>query len=452
MRVVRSVRWVAVVLAVSVLAVACGDDGDDADDDAAAPGSTVGTVGSEPDDTTAATAAPPVTLELAARAAPTADPALAAAAITAFGADLFGTVATDADAGENVVVSPLSVAVALAMLEPGAVGDAQAQLRALLRIDDPAGFHASMNALEQSLEAREAESFGDDGDPGEVVVRVANAAYLQQGFPFEQAYLDAIGTAYGPVLQTVDFPPDPDAVAHEINAFVADATEGLIPDLIADGVLTVDTVLALVNALYLRASWQAVFPEGATVDAPFTLLDGAEVDVPLMHGYGDSSARGDGWVGATKSYVGGLAMQVILPDEGRFDEVAADLGAVLAAYDEARSSGTTLAVPRFDTRMAAELTPALQALGLTAPYVQGGLLGIADVPGLVLDRVLHEAYVAVDEEGIEAAAATVAIAQATSGLVLPPVPVVLDRPFLFRVYDQHTGATLFVGRVMDPTA
>jgi serpin B len=418
------------VLAVSVVAVACGDD---ADDDDQVVGSTAAT---EVDGTTA----------------PTADPALAASAITTFGTDLFGAVTAEADAGENVVVSPLSVAVALAMLEPGTVGNAQIQLRALLGITDPAAFHASMNALEQTLEAREPGSFGVDGDPGEVVVRVANAAYLQQGFPFEQPYLDAIGTAYGPVLQTVDFPPDPDAVAHEINAFVDEATGGLIPDLVADGVLTIDTKLALVNALYLRASWQAVFPEAATLDAPFTLLDGTDVDVPLMHGFGDSSAQGDGWVGATKSLVGGLAVQFVLPDDGRFDEIAADLPAVLAAYDEARTSGATLAVPRFETRAAAELTPALQALGLTAPYELSGLLGIADVPELILDQVLHQAYVAFDEEGIEAAAATVAIVRATSAPVLEPVPVVLDRPFLFRVSDEHTGATLFVGRVMDPTA
>jgi serpin B len=265
-----------------------------------------------------------------------------------------------------VAVSPSSVAVALAMLEPGSSGAAQAQVRQLLRIGDPATFHASMNALEQALEARVPDAFNEGDDPGQVSLRVANAGYLQQ-LPVRAAYLDAIGTNYGPVLNTVDFSEDPDAVAHDINAFVADATNDQIRDLIADGVIRPDTVLALVNALYMRASWLQTFDPAQTADATFTTPDEATVTVPMMNGTSSSSARGTGWIGATKSYVGGLTAEFILPDPGQFDEIAANLPAVFDEYDTNRTSGAPLGVPRFHSRFSAELTPALNALGLTAP-------------------------------------------------------------------------------------
>jgi serpin B len=337
------------------------------------------------------------------------------------------------------------------MLEPGAVGRARDQLRHVLRIADPEAFHASMNALEQSLESRVAESATEGDRPGEVLVRVADAAYLQHGYPFLPAYLQAVGRSYGPVLEEADFSGDPDAVAHRINRFVADATHDRITDIVGSGVLSADTVLALVNALYLKASWRWVFDRGATEDGTFTRVGGTPLQVPMMHGGGDSSARGDGWVAATKPYVGGLSAQFILPDDGRFDEVAANLGEVIAAYDRARTSGAGLVVPRFDLRFSAELTPALRALGVTAPYQEGNLLGIAGDPRLVLDKALHQTSVAMDEDGTEAAAATVLTGVATSGPPRPPVPVVLDRPFLFRILDDRTGATLFLGRVLDPT-
>ena len=117
---------------------------------------------------------------------------------------------------------------------------------------------------------------------------------------------------------------DPDAVAHQINAVVAGATNNRIQHLIADGAIDPLTVLALVNALYLMASWISTFDAAAT-RPPFTGSGGAKMTMPMMNGTGDSSAAGNGRVGATKNYTGGLSAQFILPDEGRFDEIATDL-------------------------------------------------------------------------------------------------------------------------------
>lgn len=450
----RRFGWCVILVCVGAVS-ACGD-GRDRDSGAPSDSSPADSIdAAEAPDSSAATSdggdvAPGVVVPVAARAAPVGGPGVAGAAITEFGLDLFAQVRSS-DPGTNVTVSPASVAIALAMVEPGTVNAAQEQMRTLLRIDDPAAFHASMNSWEQDLEARTPGSYGEDDDPGEVTINIANAAFLQQGYPFEPAYLDAVGSYYGPVLREVDFMPDPDSVAHEINGFVAEATNDQIIDLIADGTIRPETVLALVNALYLKASWLETFDEDATTNQSFTLLDDTTADVALMNGTSSASASGDGWVAATKNYVGGLSAQFILPDKGRFDEIAANLATVVADFEQNRTSGTQLSVPRFETRTSTELTPALNALGLTAPYSPGGLLGIANDPQLVIDQVIHEAFVAMDEDGTEAAAATVVLGYPVSAPALPPVPVVLDRPFLYRIIDNTSGATLFIGQITDPT-
>lgn len=390
------------------------------------------------------------------RATPAAtdDAGLAGRSISEFGLDLFAAVARTAR-DENVVVSPTSVAMALAMLEPGTSGNARTELRRVLRIDEPEAFHASMNALERSLHDRATEDYGiGEWDPGEVTVRLANAAYVQHDYPFEAFYLDTVATHYGAAMKAVDFITGGgrDAAAGEINRFVAAATHDRITDIVGPGVFTERTRLALVNALYLKASWFDVFAEAMTNNGDFTGLDGRVLTVPMMDGTSGSSAAGDGWVGAEKAYVGDLCAQFILPDHGRFAEVEARIGGVFADYRRHRAPGARLAMPRFDTRFNVALEPAFRSLGLDDLYEKGGLLGIAADLRLVVDKALHETFVAMDETGTEAAACTVLTMRATSKRPgPPPVPVVLDRPFLFRVVDGQTGATLFLGRVIDPS-
>ena len=396
-------------------------------------------------------------VDVPARAAPAADPALAGASVAAFGDRLVAAAASAKAPGANVVLSPLSVAVALGMVEPGTSGGATAQLHDLLGIADAAAWHASMNALEQSLEARTPDpvdpGLGEGQAPGELILRVANAAFLRPGYPFRPAYLDAVGTNYGPVLEELDF-GDPEAAAGRINEFIAANTDDHITDLVSpDAIDPSATVLALVNALLLQASWQHQFDAARTVtDGTFTLADGTSVSVPMMHGGSSQSGRGDGWVGARKPLVGGLSFDVVLPDAGRFDEVAARFADVAGELASSPNPGGELVVPRFETRVNTELTDVLQQMGLTAPFAEGSLLGIADDPKTMIDSVLHESWLSVDETGIEAAAATVVLMVASSAPVTEPVAVVLDRPFLFRIVDQVSGAVLFSGRIMNPTA
>lgn len=382
-------------------------------------------------------------------------PQIAGASVAAFGFEILTATAAQAQAGDNVVVSPLSIAFALGMVEPGASGDSIAQFSDLLRIDDPATWRDSMSSLTQSLESRQPhpvpELAGTEQDPGELVINLADAAFVQPGYAFAPEYLDVVGTKFGAVIEELDF-TDADGAAERINGFVADETDDLIPELVQPEAIDPATVLALVNALLLKASWQTTFDAASTATAPFTRLDGSTVDVPLMHGGGDRSGAGDGWVGASKVLVGGLRFEVVLPDEGRFDEIAARYADVTAELTAAPNPGGELAVPNFETRVSVALADVLQSLGLTAPFAEGGLLGIADDPKLLIDDVLHETYLSIDEDGIEAAAATIVLMVATGAPIDQPVPVVLDRPFLFRIVDDDSGTTLFTGRIMDPSA
>lgn len=376
---------------------------------------------------------------------------LAGRAVSELGLDLF---AATEPGDDNLLFSPLSIAVALGMLEPGANGDGAHQLHDLLRIDDPVAWHASMNALTHDLDSRVAEPTTEDdtSDPGEVEIAVANAAFTQPGYSFRAEYLDAVGRDYGAVIESLDFATDPAAAADRINGFIAEATDGHITDLVAPDAISPDTVLALVNALLVRASWLTTFDEDQTTERAFTRDDGTTVTVPMMSGTGDRSGRGDGWVAAGKQLVGDLRLDVVLPDEGRLADVSARLAEVMADVDVMTNPGGVLGVPRFETRVDLALTEALQTAGLTAPFTRGHLLGIADDPTAVVDQALHQAWLSVDEDGLEAAAATVVLAIATSAPIDEPVTVVLDRPFLLRIVDTRSDATLFLGMIIDPTA
>ncbi len=385
-------------------------------------------------------------LELPFREQPTSDPAPAARAITDVGFQLF-----KAERGRspdaNLSLSPTSLVVALSMMEPGAVNDGQTELRGLLGIDDPDAYHAAMNALEQSLEGRRANQQAPSD-----MIRLANAAYLQPGYPFKQPYLDTVGRHYGAALHQVDFGANPDGAAEVINAWVAEETEDHIPTLIPAGGLTADTVMVLVNALYTKADWALPFPDDDTETDSFTLLDGSTVDVPMMAGEAALAMKADGWVGASKPLMGDLHLQVIVPTDGRFDEVGQRIDEVFARFEQGAEMGGDFWLPRFKTRTKSKPAASLQELGVVGVFKEGRLLGVADSERLILFDIWHEVYLDVNETGIEAAAATALGFRDVGGYVgPPPVAVRVDRPFYYRIHDGETGATLFIGQIVDPT-
>jgi serpin B len=397
--------------------------------------------------------------------APEADVASAAASIEAFAADLYGLLATDAGDG-NVVFSPSSIVTALAMTYAGARGTTAEQmagtLHFALRGD---ALHQALNSLDRTLESRNFSEKDYLGTQRGVLVKTADSLWGQKSIVFEQPFLDTLATNYGAGIRLVDFWQATEKARSAINDWVAGETEGRIPELVPESAAKdlASAYLVLVDATYLDATWMREFSPTNTTDGEFTTLSGTTARTPMMHQtttyrYG----TGDGWQTVELPYAGGkLAMLLVVPDKDRFAEVEAELVSTdgntgllaqsLASLGD--SQKVALALPKFTFRTHASLVSALKALGMTAAFDPGS----ADLSGMTtqvdtwLGDVVHEAYIAVDEEGTEAAAATGVTTVAGISLD-PPIELTLDRPFLFAIRDLVTGELLFLGRVTDPTA
>ncbi len=403
----------------------------------------------------ACAAEPPVAMAMsdaqrAAAHAPSSDVENAASSMESFGTDLYTVLSTGSG---NVVFSPASIMTALAMTYAGARGVTAAEMAAVLHIDleDPA-FHSAMNALDQILESRSFKS-GDD----RVELSFANSLWGQDGLTFEAPFLDLLAEDYGTGMRLVDFKTGAERARIQINEWVASRTNDKITDLIPAGALNELTRLVLVNAVYLNATWAHQFDPNDTADGSFTTLAGTELTVPMMHQTSSFDyANGDGWQAVQLPYSGDtLAMLLIVPDEGRFTDVERELGSGLLSEAVSGLSSTSmgLTVPKFTFRTQAQLRPALTSLGMPTAFdpTSADFSGMTTVEKLLVDEVIHEAYIAVDENGTEAAAATAVVMRATSA---PMVDVTLDidRPFIFALRDTETGALLFFGRVVVPSA
>ena len=262
---------------------------------------------------------------------------------------------------------------------------------------------------------------------------------------------------YGAAMRLVDYMGDTEGARQTINGWVAQETQDRIDELIPGGALSVDTRLVLVNAIYFSASWKYPFNPDRTWDGPFTRLDGSTVEVPMMTqdlgGQGAGYFDGEGYEAVEMPYDGDqLSMVLIAPDNGIFPDFEATFdSAKLAEILEGLSGGEiNFTMPRFEFSQDLPLSQHLQALGMNDAFQQG----VADLSGmdgghtLYIQDVLHQAFVAVDEAGTEAAAATAVIIGDTS---VPPA-VRFDRPFVFLIRDIPTGAVLFMGRVVDPSS
>ena len=241
----------------------------------------------------------------------------------------------------------------------------------------------------------------------------------------------------------------------EINNWVSDKTEEKINDLLPEGSINPETKLVLVNAIYFKADWLDAFDANDTYDRDFKLLDGSTVSVPMMgqRMYIPYALR-DGYAIAELPYAGGTAaMTLIVPDEGRFEEIEAQLSH--AMIQEALASITTtdvaVAMPKFKYESAFLLSDALSALGMPFAFDenQADFSGMTSEQDLFISDVIHKAFVAVDEEGTEAAAATAVIMEGATAMMTEN-SIYIDRPFIYLIRDTETGQILFIGRVLNP--
>ncbi len=370
------------------------------------------------------------------RAATADEVATVVGGMSELGLELFGELA---GAGGNVAISPWSVSEGMALSALGAEGTTAAEMEEVLNIDlEPDAHHTALRTVHDELLGR-----ANDG----LALSAANRVFAQRGMSLTDSYLADLSRFYEAPLSETDFGQPEDARA-AINDWVAEQTEDRIPELFPSGTIDAQTRLALVNALHLDAEWHFPFNADNTEDQPFWLEEGRSVSVPTMH-YNEylPSGSGEGWQVVKIPYAGeALSMLVIVPTDLASFRSSFDA----AELDQIRSSlqdgGIHLALPRFELAYHTSLVEPLQSLGMRSAFSSAADFSrITGRPGLFIDAIEHSTFVSVDEDGTEAAAAT------GTGMALSHGPTVtVNRPFVFLIQDDATGAVLMVGQVTDP--
>jgi serpin B len=367
----------------------------------------------------------------------------------AFAFDLYQSLRSE---NGNLAYSPFSISLALAMTSAGARGETEAQMTQAMHFLPQAQLHPAFNALDQALEATPTSS---DKNQEPLQLNVANAVWTEQTLPLQSDFLDTLALHYGAGIHQSDFINQPNAVKDEINSWVSDETQEKIQDLLSENAIGPFTRMVLVNAIYFKADWLNQFDSNSTADAPFHLLDGSQVQAPLMNkGMTLPYAAGDGWQMAELPYAGGTAaMDILVPDEGRFEEIEASLNAeaVSAMWSGLQPTSVAFALPKFKVESSFKLDDSLAALGMPNAFDPdlADFSGITGHNDLFIGAVVHKAFVAVDEEGTEAAAATAVIMELSMAPMFD-VTLTVDRPFLYIIRDLQSGQILFMGRVLNP--
>ncbi|OGN99475.1 MAG: serine protease [Chloroflexi bacterium RBG_13_51_52] len=373
----------------------------------------------------------------------------------AFAFDLYQKLKTSEG---NLFYSPYSISAALAMTYAGASSTTAALMATALHFNlSQEKLHPAFNWLDSELAKRGEGAEGKD-DEG-FRLNVVNAIWGQKGYGFKVAFLDTLAENYGAGLRILDFISEPDKSRVTINDWVNEQTEKRIQNLIAPGGITPLTRLVLTNAIYFNAAWENQFYEEATENLSFYLLDGGSVTVPMMKQTESLRyAKGDNYQAVELPYDGGeLSMVILLPAEGKFTEFENSLDYRQAdrIFSSLKGKRVKLTMPKFEFESDFSLKQALSALGMAEAFSGGAdFSGITGNSDLFIGDVVHKAFVSVDENGTEAAAATAVIMLGSAPGPKPeePVTVTIDRPYIFLIRDIETGAILFIGRILNPEA
>lgn len=349
-------------------------------------------------------------------------------------------------AGESTFVSPYSAATALHLVLNGAVGGTKKEMQQVLDA-------ATMSSEELNQAGKAAADLLNSGDTN-VVLTTANALWYQQGAAIEPNYLELSRKFFSSAIRPLDF-GNLKAAASVINQWANDQTHGHIQD-IANGVITRDTDLFLANAIYFKGKWQHPFVASATKERAFQAADGTKKQVPMMQMSRSFAYReGTNYQAVRLPYAGNeLAMYVFLPAP---DSTPATLLNVMNGDSWQRDTMPgfgpregMLMLPKFKLENTLELKRPLQALGMQAAFdpTQADFSDMFGDPHHI-SAVCQKAYVAVSEEGTEAAAVTGITVRPTMIPVRRPKPfeMIVNRPFLFAIVDSRSGIILFMGVV-----
>ena len=390
-----------------------------------------------------------------ARAAETAHPATADQAAVvdgnnAFAVDLYGQLRKQ---NGNVFFSPESISTALAMTYAGARGSTASEMARTVHFTlPPDRLHPAMGALLNDLNTPH------DG----YQLRVADALWAQQGAPFLDDFLQLMKIDYGAGFNQVDFKDATKAARLTINKWVEEKTDDKIMNMLQPGVLSPQTRLVLTNAIYFKGTWQTQFDKARTKDEDFHLSQANTIKAPLMHREGSFKYfKGAAFQALELPYKSDeLSMIVFLPNDvsglSTLEQSLTASNTQLWLRELAPIPKVILSMPKFKMTQQFGLNGALSAMGMPQAFEKdsANFSGMDGRRDFVMSAVIHKAYIDVNEEGTEAAAATAVVisrAMAVRSRRLQPPVFRADHPFLFLIRDNRSGCILFIGRVTDPT-
>ncbi|XP_042078953.1 leukocyte elastase inhibitor [Haplochromis burtoni] len=371
---------------------------------------------------------------------------------TAFALELFRTL-SQADSAGNIFVSPLSISSALAMVYLGAKGDTAAQMAQALSFSSGEGVHADFQKLNADINSPSAS----------YILKLANRLYGENTAHFLPDFLEATQKYYQADLKTVDFIGAPEACRAAINSWVEQQTENKIKDLLKPGTVRSNTRLALVNAIYFKGNWRNPFDEANTKEMPFKIKQNETVPVQMMYQMKKlpyNYIHDHGLQILELPYVNEeLSMFVLLPAES--SDGSDPLLKLEKELTQERlnewtdrknmevDSEVVVHLPKFKLEEDYELNDPLAKLGMKNVFCAGSadLSGMNGEGGLFLSTVAHKAFVEVNEEGTEAAAATAGM---VAFCMLREEHFRADHPFLFFIRHNKTKSILFFGRFSSP--
>ena len=382
------------------------------------------------------------------------EPAWIGQSNNAFAVDLYGKVA--GKTAGNLFFSPFSIQTALAMTYAGARGTTAEQMAAVLHLPaESTTIPGDFGGLIKGL----VSTGTDEGETGGVNLSIANALWGQAGFDFLPDFIQLLKTDYGAGIEELDFGHNAEGARQTINGWVEDQTHDKIKNLIAPGILLPSTKLVLTNAIYFKGTWVDPFNKSATELEPFHQSASAASQVNMMQAHEECGyAEGGDFQALELPYRGErLGMIVLLPS--KVDGMPAlekklTPGMLSGVFEKLRPKFRRVAVflPRFQLTEQLELAGTLRSMGMEAAFdpAHADFSGMTGTKLLFISNVIHKAYVGVNEEGTEAAAATAVVMVGAAMPMGPPVVFRADHPFLFMIRDETSGAILFMGRVTNP--
>src|SRR5256886_1733242 len=368
-----------------------------------------------------------------------------------------------ATGNENLCVSPYSIQSALAMTFAGADGETRTEMARVLHFpSDASAVAASFASLQHSLEemsiktaelVKKSREFGGPSEP--ITLSIANRLFAQNGYAFRPAFLSLVKQNFGAAFEPLDFVTNASAATQHINKWVADQTHDRIRDLIPGGALDETTRLVLANALYLKAPWAYEFSENATQPEPFHVRGESGIDVPTMQKKGEhfGYAKREGYTAVSLPYAGNdLQFLVLLPnDVNGLHALESKLsGDMLAGCAKLQTRDVDLHLPKFKLKPPTmALAEKFEALGMKTAFdkPQGSANFDKMAPRkpkdyLYISQIFHKTFIAVDEKGTEAAAATAVAMMAGTAVRSPPPPPIgekVDRPFVYEIHHVLSG-------------